>query len=47
MDHVLKVADRVAVLRLGRKIADVDLRERKVSGMELVGLITGATAELT
>jgi ABC-type sugar transport system ATPase subunit len=43
MEHVLKVADRVAVLRLGRKIADLDLRERPVSGMELVGLITGAT----
>jgi ABC-type sugar transport system ATPase subunit len=46
MDHVLRVADRVAVLRLGRKIADLDLRERPVTGMELVGLITGATAEL-
>ena len=43
MDHVLKVADRVAVLRLGRKIADLDMRERPVTGMELVGLITGAT----
>jgi ABC-type sugar transport system ATPase subunit len=43
MDHVLKVADRVAVLRLGRKIADLDTRERPVTGMDLVGLITGAT----
>jgi ABC-type sugar transport system ATPase subunit len=43
MDHVLKVADRVAVLRLGRKIADLDTRHRPVTGMELVGLITGAT----
>ncbi len=42
MDHVLKVADRVAVLRLGRKVADLDMRERPVTGMELVGLITGA-----
>jgi ABC-type sugar transport system ATPase subunit len=43
MDHVLKVADRVAVLRLGRKIADLDTRERPVTGTDLVGLITGAT----
>ena len=43
MDHVLKVADRVAVLRLGRKVADLDTRERLVTGTELVGLITGAT----
>jgi len=43
MDHVLKVADRVAVLRLGRKVADLDMRQRPVTGMELVGLITGAT----
>jgi ABC-type sugar transport system ATPase subunit len=43
MDHVLKVADRVAVLRLGRKIADLDTRRRPVTGVELVGLITGAT----
>jgi ABC-type sugar transport system ATPase subunit len=43
MDHVLKVADRVAVLRLGRKVADLDTRERPVTGTELVGLITGAT----
>jgi len=43
MDHVLKVADRVAVLRLGRKVADLDTREHNVTGTELVGLITGAT----
>jgi simple sugar transport system ATP-binding protein len=47
MDHVLRVADRVAVLRLGRNIADIDMRDRPVTGMELVGLITGATSELT
>jgi ribose transport system permease protein len=46
MEHVLRVADRVAVFRLGRKIADLDQRERQVTGMELVGLITGATAAL-
>jgi ribose/xylose/arabinose/galactoside ABC-type transport system permease subunit/ABC-type branched-subunit amino acid transport system ATPase component len=44
MEHVLRVADRVAVFRLGRKIADLDQREREVTGMELVGLITGATS---
>jgi ABC-type sugar transport system ATPase subunit len=43
MEHVLRVADRVAVLRLGKKIADLDMRDRPVTGMELVGLITGAT----
>jgi ABC-type sugar transport system ATPase subunit len=43
MDHVLKVADRVAVLRLGRKVADLDTRQQTVTGMDLVGLITGAT----
>jgi ribose/xylose/arabinose/galactoside ABC-type transport system permease subunit/ABC-type branched-subunit amino acid transport system ATPase component len=44
MEHVLRVADRVAVFRLGRKIADLDQRQRQVTGMELVGLITGATS---
>jgi D-xylose transport system ATP-binding protein len=44
MEHVLRVADRVAVFRLGRKIADLDHRRRQVTGMELVGLITGATS---
>jgi ABC-type sugar transport system ATPase subunit len=43
MEHVLRVADRVAVLRLGRKVADLDTRERPVTGMDLVALITGAT----
>ena len=42
MEHVLRVADRVAVLRLGRKVADLDTRQRSVTGMELVALITGA-----
>jgi ribose/xylose/arabinose/galactoside ABC-type transport system permease subunit/ABC-type branched-subunit amino acid transport system ATPase component len=46
MEHVLRVADRVAVFRLGRKIADLDQREREVTGMELVGLITGATSSV-
>jgi ribose/xylose/arabinose/galactoside ABC-type transport system permease subunit/ABC-type branched-subunit amino acid transport system ATPase component len=44
MEHVLRVADRVAVFRLGRKIADIDRRKRPVTGTELVGLITGATS---
>ena len=44
MEHVLRVADRVAVFRLGRKIADLDQREQPVTGMQLVGLITGATS---
>jgi ribose/xylose/arabinose/galactoside ABC-type transport system permease subunit/ABC-type branched-subunit amino acid transport system ATPase component len=44
MEHVLRVADRVAVFRLGRKIADLDQRQRQVTGVELVGLITGATS---
>jgi len=42
MEHVLRVADRVAVFRLGRKIADLDQRAQPVTGMHLVGLITGA-----
>lgn len=43
MEHVLRVADRVAVLRLGRKVADLDMRATQVTGMDMVGLITGAT----
>jgi ABC-type sugar transport system ATPase subunit len=42
MEHVLRVADRVAVLRLGRKVADLDTRQQPVTGMDLVALITGA-----
>jgi ABC-type sugar transport system ATPase subunit len=41
MQHVLRVASRVAVLRLGQKVADVDLAEHRLGGMQLVGLITG------
>src|SRR3984885_8066007 len=44
MEHVLRVADRVAVFRLGRKIADLDQRAQPVTGMHLVGLIPGATS---
>jgi ABC-type sugar transport system ATPase subunit len=42
MEHVLRVADRVAVMRHGRKIADLSL-DGRVDGTDLVGLITGAT----
>lgn len=45
MEHVLRVADRVAVLRLGRKVADLDIRQRPVTSMELVALITGAATQ--
>jgi ABC-type sugar transport system ATPase subunit len=45
MEHVLRVAHRVAVMRLGRKVADLGLRNGEVSGMQLVGLITGGIAE--
>jgi ABC-type sugar transport system ATPase subunit len=41
MEHVLRVADRVAVMRLGRKVADLALDE-STTGTHLVGLITGA-----
>jgi ABC-type sugar transport system ATPase subunit len=39
MDHVLQVTDRVAVLRQGRKVADVSTQN--ASATELVGFITG------
>jgi simple sugar transport system ATP-binding protein len=45
MDQVLRVTDRVVVLRLGRKVADLDLRVNSVSKMQLVGLITGGMTE--
>lgn len=41
MQHVLRVADRVAVMRLGRKVADFELEETH-TGTDLVALITGA-----
>ena len=43
MQHVLRVADRVAVMRLGEKVADFDVREQ-TTGADLVALMTGATA---
>ncbi|HTW99099.1 MAG TPA: ATP-binding cassette domain-containing protein, partial [Acidimicrobiales bacterium] len=45
MEHVLRVADRVAVMRHGRKIADIDLRVTEINAMQLVGLITGGMTE--
>ncbi len=43
MDHVLRVADRVAVMRRGEKVADLAL-DGAIDGTHLVGLITGAIA---
>jgi ABC-type sugar transport system ATPase subunit len=45
MQHVLRVADRVVVLRLGRKVFDGE--RASLSGPQLVGLMTGALAEET
>ena len=45
MQHVLRVANRVAVLRLGQKVADVDLATHSLTGMQLVGLITGELSQ--
>lgn len=41
MDHVMRVADRVAVMRRGEKVADLPI-EGGIDGTYLVGLITGA-----
>ncbi len=43
MQHVLRVADRIAVLFLGRKVADFEVGEA-TQASELVGLMTGAAA---
>ena len=40
MEQVLEVCDRVVVLRLGRKVADLPVAG--LSGATLVGYITGA-----
>ncbi len=45
MDQVIRVTDRVVVLRLGQKVADLDMRGGNVSKMQLVGLITGGITE--
>jgi ABC-type sugar transport system ATPase subunit len=44
MQHVLDVCSRVVVLRHGEKVADQPAAG--LNGQDLVGLITGATAEL-
>lgn len=44
MQHVLHVADRVVVLRLGSKVADIDLRENPQTGAQLVAHMTGVAA---
>jgi len=41
MQHVMRVADRVCVLRLGRKVFDGQMST--LTGADLVGLMTGAT----
>jgi len=43
MQHVLRVADRVVVLRLGRKVFDG--ARAKLTGPQLVGLMTGGLPE--
>jgi ABC-type sugar transport system ATPase subunit len=40
MEHVLRVADRIVVMRLGEKVFDEP--KGSVTATELVGLITGA-----
>jgi ABC-type sugar transport system ATPase subunit len=42
---VLRVSNRVVVLRLGQKVADIDLAEHDLGGMDLVGLITGELSQ--
>lgn len=45
MQHVLRVADRVVVLRLGHKVFDGE--RTNLTGPQLVGLMTGALVEET
>jgi ABC-type sugar transport system ATPase subunit len=42
MQHVYRIADRIVVLRRGRKVAD--LKRRETTPQEIVGHITGALA---
>jgi ABC-type sugar transport system ATPase subunit len=46
MQHVLRVADRVAVMRLGQKVSEVDI-DHETTGTQLVALMTGAEAGAT
>jgi ABC-type sugar transport system ATPase subunit len=43
MEHVMRVSDRIVVMRLGEKVADVAKSE--TNALELVGKITGALVE--
>jgi ABC-type sugar transport system ATPase subunit len=43
MEHVMRVSDRIVVMRLGEKVADVPKAE--TNALELVGKITGALVE--
>jgi ABC-type sugar transport system ATPase subunit len=43
MQQVLRVADRIAVMRLGAKVADFYVHEQ-TTGTDLVALMTGATS---
>jgi simple sugar transport system ATP-binding protein len=43
MEHVMRVADRIVVMRLGEKVFDAPKAE--TSALELVGKITGALVE--
>jgi len=44
MQQVLRVADRIAVMRLGQKVADVSVRGQATTGTELVAWMTGAAS---
>jgi len=44
LEDVFKVADRIVVLRLGRRVAT--FKGEKMTEEEVVGAITGASAEL-
>ena len=43
MQHVIRIADRVVVLRLGRQ--SFDGARTRLAGWQLVGLMTGPLAE--
>lgn len=44
MEQVLRVSDRVAVMRLGEKVADIDIAH-DTTGAHLVALMTGVAVE--
>jgi simple sugar transport system ATP-binding protein len=43
MPHVIEVADRIQVLRLGRRVATYDAKQTSME--ELVGAMTGAISQ--